>query len=246
MHFSFTHTLVFPSACAVFLFSTTSALFAQEPPKAVPDNERVRAIVQKMTVEDKISLLSGTGLFTTRAMPQYGIPSFYMTDGPLGARLPPPSTAYAAGIGLAASWDIELARAVGVQLARDSRSRGANFLLGPGVNLYRSPMNGRNFEYFGEDPYLASQIAVSYILGVQSQGVSATVKHFAGNNSEFARTTSNSVISERALRELYLAPFEAAVKEAHVGAVMNSYNLLNGYYTTQNRWLNVDVLRHDW
>jgi beta-glucosidase len=205
-----------------------------------------RAIVAKMTLEDKIDMLCGDGFFSTRAMPKYGIPAFLMTDGPLGARLPPPSTAYAAGIGLAASWDPALAEAVGVQLGRDARSRGASFLLGPGVNLYRAPMNGRNFEYFGEDPYLASRIAVGYIRGVQSQNVSATVKHLAGNNSEFARTTSNSVIDERTLRELYLPVFEAAVKEAHVGAVMNSYNMLNGTYTAQNDALNNGILRGDW
>lgn len=208
--------------------------------------DRARSIVAKMSLEDKIDLLSGNALFTTRPMDKYGIPSFLMTDGPSGARIPPPSTAYAAGIGLAATWDRQLADEMGVQLARDARSRGASFLLGPGVNLYRAPMNGRNYEYFGEDPYLAANIAVNYITGVQSQGVSATVKHYAANNSEFARMTENSVVDEHALRELYLFSFEAAVKDAHVGAVMDSYNLLNGTYATASSFLNQQVLRKDW
>jgi beta-glucosidase len=110
-----------------------------------------------------------------------------MSDGPVGARSPAPSTAYAAGIGLAATWDTALAEEIGVQLGRDARSRGARFLLGPGVNVYRAPMNGRNFEYFGEDPFLGQRIAVGYVKGVQSQGVAATIKHYIGNNSEFAR-----------------------------------------------------------
>jgi len=125
-------------------------------------------------------------------------------------------------------------------------ARGVNFLLAPGVNIYRSPLNGRNMEYFGEDPFLAARIAVGYIEGVQSKGVSATVKHFAANNSEYDRHRINSIIDERTLRELYLPAFEAAVTEAHVGAVMDSYNLVNGDHATQNAHLNKDILRHDW
>ncbi|MGH9617146.1 MAG: glycoside hydrolase family 3 C-terminal domain-containing protein, partial [Acidobacteriaceae bacterium] len=148
--------------------------------------------------------------------------------------------------GLAASWDPSLAEKVGVGLGEDARARGVNFLLGPAVDIYRAPMNGRNFEYFGEDPYLASQIAVGYIDGVQSQGVSATVKHFAVNNSEYDRQRINTIVGERALREIYLPAFEAAVKQAHVGAVMDSYNLINGEHATQSKFLNIQVLRKDW
>jgi beta-glucosidase len=139
-----------------------------------------------------------------------------------------------------------LAERVGTEIGRDARAKGVHFLLGPGVNIYRAPMNGRNFEYFGEDPFLASRIAVGYIRGVQSQGVSATVKHFLGNNSEFDRHNVDSVIDERTLREIYLPVFEAAVKEAHVGAIMDSYNLANGVHLTQNAYLNSQVVKKEW
>src|SRR6185436_7086232 len=134
-------------------------------------------------------------------------------------------TAMAGGIGLAATWNPSLAERVGAEIGRDARAKGVHFLLGPGVNIYRAPMNGRNFEYFGEDPFLASRMAVGYIKGVQGQGVSATIKHFLANNSEFDRHKTDSIIDERTLREIYLPAFEASVKEAHVGAVMDSYNL---------------------
>jgi beta-glucosidase len=169
-----------------------------------------------------------------------------MSDGPMGAHIPPPSTAFAAGIGLAASWDRDLAALVGTQIGRDARSRGASYLLGPGVNIYRAPLNGRNFEYFGEDPFLAGETAVGYINGVQSQGVSATIKHFAANNSEYFRFTEDSVVSERALREIYLPAFEAAVRKAHVGAIMDSYNLLNGQHATENSHLNTEIAKQQW
>jgi beta-glucosidase len=212
---------------------------------AAAANASAEQILASMTTEEKIDLISGTG-FATRAIPRVGLPAFRMTDGPSGARAPAPSTAYAAGIGLAATWDTALAEEVGRQLGRDARSRGARFLLGPGVNIYRAPMNGRNFEYFGEDPFLGQRIAVGYVEGVQSQNVSATIKHFLGNNSEYARMTSDSSIDERTLREIYLPIFEGAVKEAKVGAVMSSYNLANGHYTSENAYLVQQVLKKDW
>ncbi|ADV81178.1 glycoside hydrolase family 3 domain protein [Terriglobus saanensis SP1PR4] len=216
---------------------------------AMPDtsaNSRIDSLIQQMTLEEKVDMLSGETLFSSHGVPRLHIPSFWMSDGPVGAHIPPPSTAYAAGIGLAATWDPDLAQEVGVQLGRDARSRGAHFLLGPGVNIYRAPMNGRNFEYFGEDPYLGGKIAVGYIRGVQSQDVVATIKHFMGNNSEYARFTTNSIIDERTMREIYLPIFETAVKEGHVGSVMDSYNLTNGTYMTANRYLNIDVLKQQW
>jgi beta-glucosidase len=206
---------------------------------------RADELVKQLELGEAIDLLGGTG-FATRAVPRLDIPSFRMSDGPVGARTPPPSTAYAAGIALAASWDESLAQEIGVELGRDARSRGVAFLLGPGVNLYRAPMNGRNYEYFGEDPLLAARMAVGYIRGVQSQGVSATIKHYLGNNSEFARNTSDSVIDERTLREIYLPAFEAAVKEAGVGAVMSSYGIANGSYTTAHPYLVQKILKGDW
>ena len=207
---------------------------------------RVNGLIAEMTLDEKIELISGDTPFRTHPIPRLNIPYFQMADGPVGAHIPAPTIAYAAGIGLAASWDDALAFRIGQQLGRDARSRGAAFLLGPGVNIYRAPMNGRNFEYFGEDPFLASNIAVSYIRGVQQEGVSATVKHYLGNNSEYLRHDSDSVIDERALREIYMPAFEAAVKTAKVGAIMDSYNLTNGDHMTQNKRLNIGVAKDQW
>src|ERR1035437_236161 len=169
-----------------------------------------------------------------------------MSDGPLGVRTWGPSTAYPAGVALAATWDPALAQREGVALGEDARARGVNFLLGPGVNIYRAPMNGRNFEYLGEDAHLASQMAVAYIDGVQSQGVCAVVKHFVANNSEYDRHNINTLVDERTLRELYLATFKATVQQSHVCAVMDSYNLVNGEHMTQNKTLNTDILKKEW
>jgi beta-glucosidase len=232
---------------AAALLSTSlfaSAQFVGNNPQAV--EKRVDDLLAKMTLDEKIDLISGDTPFRTHPIPRLKIPFFQMADGPVGAHIPAPTIAYAAGIGLAASWDTELALHIGQQLGRDSRSRGAAFLLGPGVNIYRAPMNGRNFEYFGEDPFLASGIAVGYIRGVQQEGVSATVKHFLGNNSEYLRHDSDSIIDERTLREIYMPVFEAAVKTAKVGAIMDSYNLTNGEHMTQNKPLNVDVAKQQW
>src|SRR4051794_15450390 len=207
---------------------------------------RVDTIVGKMSLEEKIDLLGGVDGFFIRGVPSAGLPRLKMADGPIGVRNFGPATAFAGGVGLAATWDPDLARRMGVELGRDARAKGVNFLLGPAVNIYRAPMNGRNFEYMGEDPFLASRVAVDYILGVQSQQVSATIKHFMGNNSEFDRHHTNDIIDERTMREIYLPAFEAAVKEARVGAIMDSYNLVNGLHMTQNAFLNTDVLRKDW
>jgi beta-glucosidase len=212
-----------------------------------PSDARVESILNKMSLEEKIDYIGGTG-FAIRAMPNLHLPAFEMSDGPLGVRSNSrfPSTVYAAGIGLAATWNRDLAERVGEGIGRDARARGVHFMLGPGVNIYRTPRNGRNFEYFGEDPLLASAMAVGYINGMQKQGVSATIKHFLANNSEFLRHDSDSVIDERALREIYLPTFEAAVKQAHVGAVMDSYNLINGVHATQNGYFNTEILRKQW
>ena len=230
--------LVFP------LFSLLSPQLAAA--QAAGDEAKIKDLLSRLTLQEEIRMLSGSSMMATTGIERLHIPAFRMSDGPMGAHIPPPSTAYAAGIGLAASWDRDLARQIGVQLGRDARSRGAAFLLGPGVNIYRSPLNGRNFEYFGEDPFLAAETAVAYINGVQSQNVSATIKHFAANNSEYFRFTSDSQVSERALREIYLPAFEAAVKKAHVGSIMDSYNLINGHYATENYHLNVEIAKQQW
>src|SRR6202163_4106546 len=200
---------------------------------------KVNSLLKQLTLEEKIDLLGGVDDFYIRDIKHIGLPRLKMADGPIGVRNYGPSSVFG-GIGLAATWDLELASRIGATIGQDARARGVHFMLGPGVNIYRSPLNGRNFEYFGEDPFLAARTAVAYIKGMQSQGVSATVKHFIGNNSEFDRHNTDSVIDERTMREIYLPAFEAAVKEAHVGAVMDSYNLVNGIHMSQNGSLNID------
>ena len=207
---------------------------------------RADSILSQMTLEEKLSLLGGVDGFFIRDIPRLNLPRLKMADGPLGVRNFGPATAFAAGVTLTATWNPSLAELVGIELGRDARAKGVHFLLAPGVNIYRAPMNGRNFEYFGEDPFLASRMAVSYIKGVQSQEVSATIKHFLGNNSEFDRHNTDSIIDERTMREIYLPVFEAAVKEAHVGAIMSSYNLTNGLHMSQNKYLLTDVLKKEW
>ena len=226
------------------IFVPVLPLFAQS---STAVHEKAAALVQQMTLEEKIDYIGGTG-FAIRAMPRLKLPAFEMSDGPVGVRANSgfPSTVYAAGIGLAASWNPVLAERVGAGIGKDARARGIHFMLGPGVNIYRQPVNGRNFEYFGEDPFLSSTMAVGYVTGMQRQGVSATIKHFLGNNSEFLRHDSDSVIDERTLREIYLPAFEMAVKRAHVGAIMDSYNFTSGQHMTQNGYFNIDVARKDW
>jgi beta-glucosidase len=231
-------------ATAILLLLIAPVLPQSAPPADV--EQRVESLLSQMTLEEKIDLLGGVDGFYIRSLPRLNLPRLKMADGPLGVRNYGPATTVAGGIALAATWNPALAERVGVEIGRDARAKGVHFLLGPGVNLYRSPKNGRNFEYFGEDPFLASRTAVAYIRGVQSQGVSATIKHFMGNNSEFDRRNTDSVIDERALREIYLPVFEAAVKEAHVGAVMDSYNLTNGVRMTENSYLNSEILKKEW
>src|SRR5579863_3294776 len=206
---------------------------------------RVDSLLGKLTLEEKIDLIGGVDDFYIRANDKIGLPRLKMADGPVGVRNYGPSTVFG-GIGLAATWDPELAKQVGATIGQDARARGVHFMLGPGVNIYRAPLNGRNFEYFGEDPFLASRIAIAYISGMQSQGVSATIKHFMGNNSEFDRHNTDSIIDERTMREIYLPVFEAAVKQAHVGAIMDSYNLTNDTHMTQKGELNTGVVKKEW
>ncbi len=224
------------------------ALHGQAPrPLTAQQQQHIADVLHKMTLAEKLDYIGGTG-FAVRAMPSVQLPALEMSDGPYGVRSNAglPSTTYSEGIGLAATWDRNLAQQVGAGIGRDARARGVNYMLGPGTNIYRSPRNGRNFEYFGEDPYLAGQMDAGYITGMQQQGVSATVKHYIGNNSEYLRHDSNSIIDERTLHEIYLPPFEAAVKQGHVGAVMDSYNLINGKHATANPETNIDILRKDW
>ncbi|MCQ1839012.1 beta-glucosidase [Neorhizobium galegae] len=209
------------------------------------------ALLDQMTIEEQVSLLSGASFWRTASVPRLGIPSIKVTDGPNGARGENfsggiTSAAFPVAIALAASWDVELVRQVGVALAQETKSKGAQVLLAPTVNMHRNTLNGRNFECFSEDPHLASEMAVAYIQGVQSEGVAATVKHFIGNETEVERRTISAEIDERTLREIYLPPFEAAVKRAGVWCVMTAYNYLNGTHTSQHPWLLETVLRQEW
>lgn len=209
------------------------------------------ALLDEMTLEEQVALLSGASFWRTAAIVRLGVPAIKLTDGPNGARGEDfsggvRSAAYPVGIALAATWDPDLVRETGADLAIEARSKGARVLLGPTVNMHRNPLNGRNFECFSEDPTLASAMAVAYVQGVQSRGVAATIKHFIGNESEHERRTTSSQIDEATLREVYFPPFEAAVKQANVACVMTAYNALNGTHTSQNGWLLNEVLRGDW
>ncbi len=210
-----------------------------------------RAALEALSLEEQVSLLAGDSFWLTVPVPRAGVPAVKVTDGPNGARgggalVGGVSAAcFPAGIALAASWDTALLEEVGQALAEEAYSKGARVLLAPTVNLHRGALNGRNFECYSEDPFLTAWLGVSYIVGLQSRGVSATLKHFVGNESEFERMTISSEISERALRELYLLPFEAAVK-AGVWAVMCSYNKLGGTYTSENQRLLSEILRDEW
>jgi beta-glucosidase len=239
------------SLLSVLVFASISMLSLQVAAQApVPDSPAIEAqahaMLSKLTLEQKIELLGGVDSMYTRPMPAIDLPRFKMSDASVGVRTWGPTTAYASGASLAASWDIDLARKLGEGLGRDARARGVNFLLGPGVNIARSPLAGRNFEYLSEDPYLNSALVVPFIEGVQSEGVIATVKHYALNDQEFNRHNASADVDERTMREIYLPAFEAAVTKAHVDAVMNSYNLVNGVHATQNDFLNLQVLKGEW
>jgi len=203
-------------------------------------------MLAKLTLDQKIELLGGIDSMYTHAVPGIDLPRFKMSDASLGVRTWGPTTAYAGGVALAAAWDPDLARKVGVALGQDARARSVNFLLGPGVNISRSPIGGRNFEYLSEDPFLNSVLVVPFIEGVQSQGVIATVKHYALNNEEYNRHNVNVEADERTMREIYFPAFEAAVTKGNVDAVMNSYNLINGIHATENEFLNLKVLKGEW
>jgi beta-glucosidase len=224
-----------------------SSIRAQAPAPDSPAIEaQVHSMLAKLTLEQKMELMGGIESMFTRTMAPIDLPRFKMSDASVGVRTWGPTTAYASGVSLAATWDPDLARKLGEGLGRDARARSVNFLLGPGVNIARSPLAGRNFEYLSEDPYLNSVMVVPFIEGVQSQGVAATVKHYALNNQEFNRHNASADVDERTMREIYLPAFEAAVTKAHVDAVMNSYNLVNGTHATQNDFLNLKVLKGEW
>src|SRR5579862_2151460 len=209
---------------------------------SLSETERTEDLLKRMTLEEKITMLGGKDGFYIAANERLGIPRIKMADGPLGVRNYGESTAYPGGICMAAAWDTALEREVGNMVGEEARMKGVQIILAPAVNIHRAPMCGRNFEYFGEDPYLAGQTAASYIRGVQSKDVIATVKHFAMNNQEYDRMTVSSDADERTMQEIYLPAFKAAV-DARVGSVMCSYNLINGVYAANNKHILTDILK---
>lgn len=217
-----------------------------------------QAIIDQMTLEEKVALCSGAGAFHTKAFEKHGISSIAMADGPhglrkqvavpdrLGVNESVPATCFPAASLSACSWDRELLYEMAAAIGEEAQQEGVAIVLGPGVNIKRNPLCGRNFEYFSEDPYLAGELAVGWIRGIQSRGVGASLKHFAGNNQEDERMSSDSLIDERALREIYLPAFERAVKASHPATVMCAYNKLNGVYCSDNAYLLRDILRDEW
>lgn len=215
-------------------------------------------MIEKLTTLEKAALLSGKNVWESRDLPRHHIASFFMADGPhgvrkqlgsgdhLGLNASEPATCFPTAATVACSWDVELADEVGRALGREARALDVDVLLGPGLNLKRSPLGGRNFEYFSEDPYLSGQLAAAYVRGIQAEGVAATPKHFAVNSQELRRMASDSVIDERTLRELYLTAFEIVVREAAPRAIMSSYNRVGGVYAHENPHLLTDILRQEW
>ncbi len=215
-------------------------------------SERTDALLDQMTLQEKVSMLAGASMWYTVAIERLGIPALKVTDGPNGARGEGnfsdgvKAACFPAEISLASTWNTELVQRVGQALGQETKTKGAQVLLGPTVNIHRSPLNGRNFESFSEDPFLSSRLAVAYITGVQSQGVGTAVKHYVCNDSEFERNSISSEVGERALREIYLPAFQAAVQEAQAWSVMSAYNKINGTFASENPYTLQDILRKEW
>ncbi|KAF9448233.1 glycoside hydrolase family 3 protein [Macrolepiota fuliginosa MF-IS2] len=214
-------------------------------------NFDIESVLTKLTVADKVKLLSGLGWWNTEPIPRAGVPSIKLSDGPNGIRGSyffngTPSSCFPCSTGLGSSFDVELARRVGEALGDEARAKGVHVLLAPTVNTQRSPLGGRGFESFAEDPHLNGTIAAAYINGLQSKGISATIKHFVANDQEYQRFSISSEVSERALREIYLKPFQIAIKNANPWAVMSAYNRVNGLHVSEDKRLLDDVLRKEW
>jgi beta-glucosidase len=214
------------------------------------DRDILAALIGALSVDQKVALLAGVDTWHTASFESPPVPAIRVSDGPAGVRgtsfTGPASASFPCGSALGATWDPALVAEVGAAIGREARSKSAHVVLAPTVNLHRTPIGGRNFECYSEDPVLTSAIAVAYIRGVQGEGVAACVKHYAGNDTEFERMTISSEIDERTLRELYLVPFEAAVTQAGVRSIMTAYNRLNGTYCGEHPWLITDVLRGEW
>jgi beta-glucosidase len=219
--------------------------------------ERIESLVSQLTLDEKAAFVAGSDAWHTTPVPRLGIPRMKVSDGPIGVRGGGSELGVAGQAGvtsacfpnascLAASWDPALVEAIGVALGQEARTKGVHVVLGPTVNLHRSPLGGRHFECYSEDPFLTARLAVGFVQGVQSQGVGTSVKHYVCNDSEFERMSISSQVSERALREVYLQPFEAAVREAAPTTIMAAYNQVNGTFATEHRPLLVDVLKKEW
>ena len=215
-------------------------------------------IINQMTLEEKARMMSGKNTWETVDFPQYGIPSMTLSDGPhglrrqagagdhLGLNASLPATCFPTAASVANSWDEKLGEEIGVALAEEAVTMGVNVILGPGLNIKRSPLCGRNFEYFSEDPYHAGKMAAAYIRGIQSQGIAACPKHFAANSQELRRMANDSVVDERTFRELYTTGFEIAVKEGKAKSIMSSYNEVNGIYANENSHMLQEILVDEW
>lgn len=220
--------------------------------------DKIETILEQMSLEEKIALCSGKNFWETKAYEQYGVPSLFMCDGPhglrkqenaadmLGVNQSRPATCFPAEVTTAASWDPDLLEHIGAAIAEEAVEQGVGLVLGPGANLKRNPLCGRNFEYFSEDPFLAGRLAAGFIRGAEGTGVAVSLKHFAANSQEFCRFTSDSVLDERTLRELYLTAFEIAVKEGRPSTVMCAYPKLNGVHCSDNEALLTGILRREW
>ena len=212
---------------------------------------KVEQLIAQMSLEEKVSLLAGADLWHTVPVERLGIPQIKVTDGPNGARgaegdMAPRSVCTPVGVALAATWNTDLVTQVGKVLGEETKTKGAHILLAPTVNIHRSPLAGRNFECYSEDPYLTAKMAVAYIKGLQSKGVGACIKHFVCNDSEFERNSMSSEVGERALREIYLYPFQVAVKEAKPWSVMSAYNKINGVWASENSYMLRSILKGEW
>ncbi len=213
-------------------------------------SDRINSLLAQMTLEEKVSMAAGSALWLSMGVERLGIPPFKMTDGPNGARgdfmTSVSAACFPVGSALAATWNTDLIEQVGQALGEEAKTKDAQVLLGPTINLQRTPLGGRNFECYSEDPYLTAEIAVSFVTGVQSEGVGACPKHFIANDSEYERHTMSSDVDERPLHELYLYPFERVVKDTKPWSLMSSYNRLNGTYVASDKDLLTDLLKKDW
>jgi beta-glucosidase len=233
---------------AITLFSAITALpFSSAAQSIVKQigSKAIEAKIAKMTLAEKIDFIGGYQQFNIRGYEHLGIPEIHIADGPVGIRNFGPSTAYPASIAIAASWDKSIAYKVGQSIAMEARAHNIHLMLGPGVNIYRLPITGRNFEYMGEDPYLAGELATHYIQGMQGQRVMANTKHYVANNQEFDRNHTSSDMDERTLHEIYLPPFKASV-DAGVATMMTGYNPVNGVHMSEHDHLNNKILKGDW